>query len=58
MSNDLSVGIGLILVVIGWAVSMHFILKHIEYFDSACTGDCNQGRDCTCKEIDNDIQPN
>ena len=33
------------LLVIWWAVS--------KLPPGACTGDCNQGRDCTCQQIKN-----
>jgi hypothetical protein len=37
--------VAIALLVIWWAAS--------KLPTSACTGDCNQGRDCTCQQIKN-----
>lgn len=35
------------IVVIAWGVAMYWVSQNSE--QTQCTGDCNQGRQCTCQ---------
>jgi len=41
-----------LLLIVGFAAFVYFGWKYQpkKNFESSCTGDCNQGRDCTCKD--------
>ena len=40
-----------ICITVGWVLLLMVLLRWIKSIpNSACTGECNQGRNCTCKE--------
>ena len=40
----------IILFTIGWALLIILLLRWVKNAPSSCTGNCNQGRNCTCVE--------
>jgi hypothetical protein len=44
-------------IIIGWILLVLLVLlflKGASFTNSACTGNCRQGRDCTCMEPKNE----